>query len=64
MPPRSALQTAGRYLRDALAQGLIAEPLMKAYAIRAMLEMGHDENTTRAAVNQKFREDFGIMGAN
>lgn len=64
MPPRSARIIARRYLREALAVGLVAETLAKQYARRAMAELGFDEDTTSAAVAQVWREDFGIMGAN
>lgn len=61
MPPRSARIIARRYLREALAVGLVAESLAKQYARRAMAELGFDEDTTSAAVAQVWREDFGVM---
>ena len=61
MPPRSARIKARGYLADALARGLCAEVLAKQYAVRAMLELGHDEDTARSAVSQVWREDYGSV---
>jgi len=61
MPPRSARIIARKYLREALAVGLVAETLAKQYARREMAELGFDEDTISAAVSQVWREDFGVM---
>jgi hypothetical protein len=64
MPPRSALNMARRYLRDAIAAGYVSEALARDYARAAMLDQGQDEDSTNAAVTQVWREDYAIMGPN